>query len=80
MIGKNFSNYTPRTVTTDGWQATKNAWKTLFPSLLLILCFLHVFIKVRDRAKKKFQEQEIFEVLSDKIRNCLKAPSRRTFS
>jgi len=48
------ADYAPKTVTTDGWQATQNSWKTLFPSLLLILGFLHVFIKVRNRAKKNF--------------------------
>ncbi|QTA90771.1 Uncharacterized protein dnm_068320 [Desulfonema magnum] len=33
-----------------------NAWKSLFPSVTLILCFLHMFIGIRDRAKKKFGE------------------------
>ncbi len=71
-------DYAPKTVTTDGWQATQNAWKKIFPSLLLILCFLHVFIKVRDRAKKKFQP--LFSEISSKLWNCFKAPDKRTFS
>jgi len=29
-------DYQPETVNTDGWQATMNAWKTLFPSICLI--------------------------------------------
>ena len=29
-------DYAPKTVTTDGWKATQNAWKTLFSSILLI--------------------------------------------
>ena len=40
--------YTPETVNTDGWKATQNAWKTIFPCIVLICCFLHLFIKVRD--------------------------------
>jgi len=71
-------NYAPKTVTLDGWKAAQNAWKTLFPSLLLIFCFLHVFIKIRDRAKKKFKE--VFSEISEKLWNCFKAPSKRTFS
>ncbi|WP_207678817.1 hypothetical protein [Desulfonema magnum] len=49
-------DYSPETVNTDEWQATMNAWKSLFPSVTLILCFLHMFIGIRDRAKKKFGE------------------------
>jgi len=50
------ANYTPKTVTTDGWRATQNAWKTLFSSIFLMACFLHIYIKIRDRAKKKYSD------------------------
>ena len=33
--------YTPQSVGTDGWGGTQGAWKALFPSTLLVLCFLH---------------------------------------
>lgn len=48
--------YTPETVNMDGWKATRNAWQTLalFPAVVTICCFLYVFIKIRDRAKKKY--------------------------
>src|SRR5262249_7324323 len=35
------SNYQPESVCTDGWKATREAWRTLFPGIRLILCFLH---------------------------------------
>lgn len=44
--------YTPETVNTDGWKGTQKAWKALFPSIVLICRFLHLFIKIRNRAKK----------------------------
>lgn len=44
--------YTPETVNPDGWSATQGAWRTLFPSITVILCFLHAFLKIRDRATK----------------------------
>ena len=44
-------NYQPQTVNTDGWQPTQSAWQSLFPTITIILCFLHSFIKIRDRCK-----------------------------
>ena len=44
--------YAPETVNTDGWAATRNAFLTLFPSIVVVLCFLHGFLKIRDRCRK----------------------------
>ncbi len=44
--------YAPETVNTDGWAATRNAFAALFPTVAVILCFLHGFLKVRDRGRK----------------------------
>jgi len=44
--------YAPQTVNTDGWTATQNAWQMLFPVVAVILCFLHGFLKIRDRCRK----------------------------
>lgn len=43
--------YQPQTVNPDGWWPTPLAWQTLFPSITVILCFLHAFLSIRDRAK-----------------------------
>jgi hypothetical protein len=45
-------DYQPQTVNTDGWKATMAAWTVLFPRCVLILCFLHAFIRIRDRCKR----------------------------
>lgn len=45
-------DYEPETVNTDGWNATQSAWRTLFTQTVIILCFLHSFIKIRDRCKR----------------------------
>lgn len=71
------ANLLPSTVTTDGWAATQNAWKKIFPSIILISCFLHVFLKFR-KNKRKFKNW--FEQLSRKLWDCYEAPSIRTFS
>jgi len=44
--------YAPETVNTDGWAATRNAFQALFPSIAVVLCFLHGFLKIRDRCRK----------------------------
>ena len=43
--------YAPKTVSTDGWNGTQAAWKTLFKKVTILLCFLHGWLKIRDRAK-----------------------------
>ena len=44
--------YAPETVNTDGWAATQNAFNSLFTTITVVLCFLHGFLKVRDRCRK----------------------------
>ena len=44
-------DYQPQTVNTDGWSPTQLAWQALFPAVTVILCFLHAFLSIRDRAK-----------------------------
>ncbi len=68
-------DYQPDTVNTDGWMATQNAWRKLFPYIIVIECFLHAFLKVRDRATKKMQDY--FMTAADKIWNCYRCDSKR---
>ena len=63
-------DYAPKTINTDGWQATMNSWRTLFVTTALTSCFLHIYIKMRDRAKKKFSES--FLEANTKLWNCYK--------
>lgn len=44
--------YAPQTVNTDGWAATRNAFQALFGTITVVLCFLHGFLKIRDRCRK----------------------------
>jgi hypothetical protein len=41
--------YSPTTVCTDGWEATQSAWRRLFPTVCIILCFLHSVLKIAER-------------------------------
>jgi len=70
--------YSPETVNLDGWQAGNAAWLSLFPKIAVIACFLHSFIKVRDRALKKMKA--VFDSAADKIWDCYRACDKRAFS
>ncbi len=71
-------DYSPCTVNTDGWLATQKAWLSLFPSVLVILCFLHAFLKIRDRATKGLEEW--FAPISSKVWDAYKAPTKASFA
>jgi hypothetical protein len=69
--------YRPETVNTDGWQATQAAWRSLFKGVTIILCFLHAFLKVRERA---VHLKETFAALRERIWEAYHAPDARSFS
>jgi hypothetical protein len=69
--------YRPETVNTDGWPATQAARVALFQGVTLILCFLHSFLKIRDRA---VHMKEMFFDLSRRVWEAYHAPDRRTFA
>ena len=71
-------DYAPHTVHTDGWQATQGAWKALFPKMTVILCFLHAFLKMRDRATQALSE--VFEQVQERVWEAYHASSKRAFS
>jgi hypothetical protein len=68
--------YAPETVNTDGWQATRAAWKALFHRAALLLCFLHGWLKIRDRAKHL---KDQFAEVSRRVWEAYHAPDRRRF-
>jgi hypothetical protein len=67
----------PQTVNTDGWQATQGAWKALFTQITVILCFLHAFLKIRDRATKTLGDA--FAQVQKRVWESYHAPSKRAF-
>jgi len=70
--------YAPETVNTDGWRATQKAWRALFPTIVVVQCFLHAFIKIRDRATKKLAAA--FSAVSDKLWHAYRAETKGSFS
>ncbi len=70
------AKYAPVTVSTDGWKGTQAAWEALFPRVVILLCFLHAWLKIRDRAKHL---KEVFADVSRRVWEAYHAPDRRCF-
>ena len=59
--------YSPKTVCTDGWEGTQSAWRRIFPTVSIILCFLHSVLKIakrcgRDRATRTLVLDRVWKV------------------
>ena len=56
-------DYAPKTVNTDGWTPTQNAFRALFSTIVVVLCYLHGFLKIRDRCRKNHDlHRRVWEV------------------
>ena len=69
--------YQPKTVNTDGWTATQNAWQSLFPLIIVIECILHAFISIRSRSKKKFKK--LWPDIQDRFWNLYDSSTDKDF-
>ncbi len=70
-------DYKPQTINTDGWLATQKAWRRLFPSVVIIECFLHAFIKIRSCCKKR--GHSLFGQIQQQVWDIYHAPDPDTF-
>jgi len=68
--------YALKTVSTDGWKGTQAAWKALFRRVVILLCFLHAWLKIRERGKHL---GEVFAEVSRRVWEAYHAPDRRSF-
>ena len=70
-------DYTPSTVNVDGWAGTQAAWLALFPTTVVLLCYLHSWLSLRDRGKHLGQ---LFVEMSRRVWEAYHAPTRRSFA
>ena len=69
-------DYAPETVNTDGWGATQKAWLSLFPMIIIIECFLHAYLNIRDRARHL---KEVFNQFSQQVWDVYRATDAASF-
>jgi hypothetical protein len=70
-------DYEPKTVNTDGWASTKKAWLNLFPLIVIIECFLHAFLKIRNRCKKRLKES--YPEIAQRVWDVYRAIDKASF-
>lgn len=75
-VGQLDPTYQPETVNTDGWHATRAAWSLLFPLTVLIQCFLHAFIKIRDCCRLA---DDLRQTVATQVWEIYRAPDPATF-
>ena len=69
-------SYAPLTANNDGWSATQLAVKTLFPSVTLILCFLHSVLKIQKSCRRT---PDILKSLTELLWAAYKQPNKTRF-
>jgi hypothetical protein len=52
-----FPPYRPRSGCTEGFQATREAWRQLVPQLVRVLCFLPAILKLTERCRGPLRRQ-----------------------
>jgi hypothetical protein len=68
--------YQPESVNTDGWGATQAAWKSLFPGITLILCFLHSVLGIQKHCRR---QGDLFQTVTDKLWRLYHSENRAQF-
>jgi hypothetical protein len=69
------AEYAPQSVCTDGFRATRLAWTSLFPSVVLLLCFLHGVLKIRERCTGALRQATL-----KRAWHCYHAETRAAFA
>ena len=64
-----------RSVCTDGWEATRQAGRGLFPKIKVVLCFLHAILKMKKHCAGQLRHQVL-----DKAWQVSQATTKRQFA
>ena len=56
--------YQPETVNTDGWEPSQAAWKRLFPTIVVMRCFLHVVLGIQQRCRSN---KPLYQALTEDL-------------
>jgi hypothetical protein len=67
--------YQARSVCTDGWEATRQAWHRLFPKITVVLCFLHSILKIQKHCAGQLRHQVL-----DRAWQVYQAATKRQFA
>lgn len=57
-------DYAPESVNLDGWDATRIAWTRLFPTIVVMRCFLHTVLGIQQRCRSN---KPLFRALTHRL-------------
>ena len=69
------ASYEPKTVNTDGFASTVKVWQQLFMTTVIVRCFLHAYLNIRNVAKKL----DCFNDIGDYLWNAYQQTTYETF-
>lgn len=69
-------SYEPETVNLDGWDATQAAWRRLFPTIVVIRCFLHTVLGIQQRCRSN---KPLFSALTERLWAIFHSPTPAHF-
>jgi hypothetical protein len=58
------SHYQPQTVNLAGWDGTKQAWRALFPEVVVMPCFLHMVLSIQKHCRRN---KALYQALSNDL-------------
>jgi hypothetical protein len=70
--------YQPETVNTDGWQATMKAWRAIFPTIVIIQCFLHAILSIKQVTTKAMNA--VYDEIAEHAWRVYHATTKPSFS
>ena len=70
--------YEPYSINIDGFPATKKAVRVLYPDSVIILCFLHAYLKIKTCGTKAYDEY--FELVCQKVWQIYASEDKRSFA
>jgi hypothetical protein len=71
-------DYKPLTANTDGWTATINAWGNNFITIVIIQCFLHAILKIKEVSTKV--TRNLCNEILEKVWEVYQSKDKTTFS
>jgi hypothetical protein len=70
-------DYHPSSVNLDGWEGSRSAWKKLFPTIVVMHCFLHVVLGIQQYCRS---QKDLFQDLTEDLWHLFASQNRREWS
>jgi transposase-like protein len=70
-------DYQPHSVNLDGWEGRRKAWKQLFPTIVIMRCFLHVVLGIQQYCRS---QRDLLQDLTEDLWHLFQSENRTQWS